>query len=409
MESTAVLTAKEYLTTLLLIFMVGTLGGKLAERLRIPDVAVYILIGILLGPAVTGLVRIDAGTALNQIILLFGASFILFHGGTVTRLSVIRQVWLSITLLSTLGVVVTAFTVAAASAYLLHLPFLVALLLGSLMASTDPAVLVPIFQKFPVRARVAQTIISESAFNDAVGAIMTTVVFSLVFSAQALHWGEVGLQFVQLALGGILVGVLIGYLGAFLIAEHKGGFLRNFTPMVIVLTVLSAYLLADRLHTSGFMSVFTAGLVMGNARSLGITIAAKEREAAHFFIDPVSLKMRMLIFILLGSQVDFSVLRQYVWQGLLIVVIFIFLARPLAVLFSLLPDRQARWSSRELLFFFWIRETGVIPAALVGMIVSSPLPQGKLLAAVTFMAILLTITVQASTTPALARRLNLLE
>jgi cell volume regulation protein A len=81
----------------------------------------------------------------------------------------------TITLLVTLGDVLTAFIVAFAATWIFHIPFFAALLLGSILASTDPAALVPIFQKFPIRRKVAQTVMTESAFTDATRAIMKIV------------------------------------------------------------------------------------------------------------------------------------------------------------------------------------------------------------------------------------------
>lgn len=410
MQSETVLLAQKDLMIFLIIFFIGILGGKLAERFRFPDVVIYIVIGLVIGPQALGIIDIPAQSLLNQIVLLFGASFILFHGGMVTSFRVIKQTWLSITLLSTIGVVITAFVVAVIAHYVFDLPFLMALLLGSILASTDPAALVPIFQRFPVRPKVAQAVISESAFTDATGAIMTTVVFGIVTAGSALDWGNVSGQFLWLAGVGIVSGAMIGYVSAWLISGHKWGWFRDYTPMVTVMTVLASYLITDHmLHASGFMAVFTAGLMHGNFRTFGLTIRPKEEHATHQFIDPISLKLRMLIFVLLGSQVDFSVLKEYGFLLLVVALAFIFIARPLTVLASLLPDRKARWTGREIVFFFWTRETGVIAAALIGIVASSSLPDTKLLSAITFVCILTTLLLQAGTTPFVARKLGLLD
>src|SRR5499426_3473361 len=144
-----------------------------ACNLGIPDVAVFLLAGMLIGPAVLGLIDIRANSPLNQIILLFGASYILFDGGASLRLNVLRQVWITILIISTVGVVSTAAITAVAAYYPLAVPPIVALLLPATLASTGPATLVPIFRQISIRDRVAQTVMSESAFNDAMGAIVT--------------------------------------------------------------------------------------------------------------------------------------------------------------------------------------------------------------------------------------------
>ncbi|WP_413301920.1 cation:proton antiporter [Bacillus sp. 1P10SD] len=110
---------------------------------------------------------------------------------------------------------------------------------------------------------------------------------------------------------------------------------------------------------------------------------------------------------LLGTQVDFRILGQYWIQGILVVLVFMFIARPLAVLLCTLPDRKAKWKMNEILFMFWVRETGVIPAALSGMIVAAKVDYANQIASVTFIAILVTILIQASTTGYVAKKLRI--
>ena len=148
-------------------------ASLLAQKIRIPDVAVFLVIGIAIGPHALGLVDIKADSALNQIILLFGASYILFDGGASLRLEVLKRVWITIVVIATVGLVITAAITGLPRITFSASPMIVALLLGATLASTDPATLVPIFRQVRIRDRVAQTVMSESAFNDAMGAILT--------------------------------------------------------------------------------------------------------------------------------------------------------------------------------------------------------------------------------------------
>src|SRR5476649_1012714 len=165
--------AKHTLLSCGLILAIGTLTALAARKIRTPDVALFLITGMLIGPEALGLIDIKADSALNQIILLFGASYILFDGGASLRFSVLKHVWITIVTLATVGVVVTAAITSLAAYYVLGVPLMVALLLGSTLASTDPATLVPIFRQVKIRDRVAQTVVSESAFNDATGAVTT--------------------------------------------------------------------------------------------------------------------------------------------------------------------------------------------------------------------------------------------
>src|SRR5260370_6601179 len=145
----------------------------MAKYIRTHDVAVFRIVGIAIGPQALGLVHIGADSALKRIILLFGASYILFDGGASLRFDVLKQVWITIVVIATVGVIITALITGLAAHYILGVPLIVALLLGATLASTDPATLVPIFRQIHIRDRVAQTVMSEAAFNDAMGAIVT--------------------------------------------------------------------------------------------------------------------------------------------------------------------------------------------------------------------------------------------
>ena len=166
-----------------LILAIGTVTALAAQKIRIPDVAAFLVAGIAIGPQALGLIHIETGSALNQIILLFGASYILFDGGAALRFEVLKQVWITIVVLATVGVLITAAITGIAAHYILGIPVTVALLLGATIASTDPATLVPIFRQIHIRDRVAQAVMSESAFNDAMGAIVTFTALGVVMGS----------------------------------------------------------------------------------------------------------------------------------------------------------------------------------------------------------------------------------
>jgi len=172
--------------------------------------------------------------------------------------------------------------------------------------------------------------------------------------------------------------------------------------------VMAAFLSADGLHASGFMAVFVFGLMLGNKESFGFAMDSEEGRRLDEFVMTTALIARMLIFLLLGSQIDFRLMEKYFFGAALVVTVFMLVARPAAVFLCALPDRRAKWSLEELLFMCWTRETGVIPAALAGLLLGVKAPGAEVIAAVTFVAIIMTILIQATTTKWLARRLGLL-
>jgi cell volume regulation protein A len=401
--------AKHTLLSCGLILAIGTLASLLAQKIRIPDVAVFLVTGIAIGPQALGLVHIAADSALNQVILLFGASYILFDGGASLRLDVLKQVWVTIVVIATIGVVITAVITGVAAHFILGVPLIVALLLGATLASTDPATLVPIFRQIHIRDRVAQTVMSESAFNDAMGAIVTFGVLAVATGSGEFSLTASLLDLLQQSVIGIVAGIVLGYLAALLIAHEKMAFLAEYAPVVTLVAVIGAYFAADGLHSSGFMAVFVFGIMLGNKETFGFKMEAGEAQKLDEFVLTTAFILRLFIFILLGAQVDFTLMGQYWVGGTAVVTVLMLVARPVTVFLCAWPDRRARWSFAEMLFMCWTRETGVIPAALAGLLLGMKAPGAQMIASVTFIAILMTILIQASTTEWLGRKLGMLE
>jgi potassium/hydrogen antiporter len=391
------------------ILAIGTLSALLAQRIRIPDVAIFLLAGIALGPHGLKLIDIAADSALNQIILLFGASYILFDGGAALRLPVLKRVWITIVVLATVGVLITAAVVAAAAHLVFGLAPVLALLLGASIASTDPATLVPIFRQIRISERVAQTVMSESAFNDAMAAILTFSVLTVSTGSGHFSFGGALLDLIKQAVIGIAAGVALGYLAALLIAHERWAVLAEYAPVVTLVAVIGAYFAASGLQASGFMAVFVFGIVLGNKESFGFRMEDGEVQKLNEFVVSTAFIMRLFIFILLGGQLDFAQMAQHWEGGVAVALILMFVARPITVFVCALPDRRARWRLSELIFMCWTRETGVIPAALAGLLLGAKAPGADVIASVTFVTILMTILIQAPTTEWVGRRLGLLE
>jgi potassium/hydrogen antiporter len=392
-----------------LILAIGIVTGLLAQKIKIPDVAVFLIVGMAIGPEALGLINIKADSALNQIILLFGASYILFDGGASLRFNVLKQVWITIVVLATVGVVITGAITGLAAYYILGVPLIVALLLGATLASTDPATLVPIFRQVNIRDRVAQTVVSESAFNDATGAIMTFGVLAMAMGTGEFSLMSSLLDLLKQSIIGIVAGAVLGYVAALLIAHERWAFLAEYAPVVTLAAVIGAYFAADGLQASGFMAVFVFGIVLGNKDALGFKMEAGELQKLEEYVATTAFITRLFIFILLDAQVDFALMGQYLVGGIIVVTIFMLVARPVTVFLCAPPDRRARWSFNEILFMCWTRETGVIPAALAGLLLGMKAPGAQMIASITFIAILMTILIQAPTTKWLGRKLGLLE
>jgi potassium/hydrogen antiporter len=407
--SSSIEIARHTLLSCGIVLAIGTVAAFLAQKIRIPDVALFLIAGIAIGPEALGLVHVPADSALNEIIVLFGASYILFDGGAALRLPVLKQVWITIVVMATAGVVITAVITGIAAHFVFGIPLVVALLLGATLASTDPATLIPIFRQIRISERVAQTVISESAFNDAMGAILTLTVVTVATGTGEFSLAHSLVALLEQSVIGIVAGIAFGYLASLLIAHERWAFLAEYAPLVTLVAVISAYFAADGLHASGFMAVFVFGIFIGNKETFGFTMEAGEAQKLDEFVLTTAFIMRLFVFILLGTQVDFGLMHQYWLGGVAVVTVLMLVARPITVLLCAWPDRRAKWSFAELLFMCWTRETGVIPAALAGLLLGIKAPGAHLIASVTFVAILMTILIQAPTTEWLARKLGLLD
>ncbi|MBF0261719.1 MAG: sodium:proton antiporter [Magnetococcales bacterium] len=407
-SSVAVETAKHALLVFGYVWVVGIFCGILANKLKIPDVAIFLLVGMGMGPSQLNLVDIPMDSALNQGILIFGSCYILYDGGASLRLKVLKEVWLTITVISTLGLLITAGITAVAAYFILGVPFIVALLLGATIGSTDPATLIPVFRTVPIKDRVAQTVMSESAFNDAMGAILTFTLLGIAMGTGSFDLGQTLYALVKESFLGILTGAVVGVVTAFLIAHRRIGFLAEYSSVVSLLAVVGSYMLADALHSSGFMAVFVLGIVLGNKDALGLEMKHDEAEKMEHYVLTTAMIWRMFIFILLGAQVDFALMNTYLVGGVVVVTIFMLVARPATVFACAKLDKRANWSQNEMLFMCWTRETGVIPGALAGMLVGMKAPGAPIIASITFIAILMTILIQATTTAWVGKKLGLL-
>jgi potassium/hydrogen antiporter len=157
------------------------------------------------------------------------------------------------------------------------------------------------------------------------------------------------------------------------------------------------------------MAVFVFGIMLGNSETFGLPMERGDAQKLNEFVLTTAFIMRLFIFILLGAQVDFSEIGRHWAAGVAIVLVLMLVARPVTVFICAWPDRRARWGLAELLLMCWTRETGVIPAALAGLLLGLKAPGAQTIAAITFIAILMTILIQAPTTEWLGRRLGLLE
>ena len=406
--SVEVIAVNNLLLIFTIIVVTGIALGRVSEILKIPDVILYLIAGIFIGPAFLNILSIESFPVENNLILTFGSAFILYEGGKEINLKVLNKVKVSVGMLSTVGVVISAAVVGAVATRLFNMPIMTALLLGAVIASTDPAALIPVFKQVKIKDKIKQTVVSESAFNDAAGAILSSALLGIVVSGQFSAMESLK-ELVVSAGVGVGVGIIVGYILTVLVSNKRVGVFHSYAPIMSVLSVTLAYELATIFHGSGYMAVFMVGLIAGNKKMFGIWLEEDDYQPMLHFTESLATICRMSIFVLLGTQVNIPSLVKYWVPSLITVLVLMFVARPLVVLASTVFDKKAQWTFKDMLFMMWVRETGVIPAAVSGLIVAMKVPGYEIISSVVFMTILVTLIVQASTTKLIAKKLGVLE
>jgi cell volume regulation protein A len=399
---------RDVILTLSLLLVAGLFARLLATLLHVPEIVFLLGLGAALGPSALDVIDVPLDSLAAQLVFTLGVSTILFYGGLNLSLEILRKVWVSLGLLAVVGVIVTAVITGAAAAVVFGLPFEQGLLIGAVLSPTDPAILIPLFIGSRLRPKVAQTVVAESAFNDPTGAVLALAVAGALVSGQDSLTGPAGDFVGQLTLstaGGVLAGIVLSAA----ISSRRTGIWRESAAIAVLAVVAMSYVSLDFAGGSGYLGAFLAGLIVGNMKLLGLSMHDEHNRDLLITTRSLADIVTIFVFVLVGANLPFHALGQEMLPALAVVAVLLLVARPITVAICCLPDRRSRWSRAELAFVCWTRETGVVPAALVGVLAALAVPNGDLLASVVALAILVTLTVQAIPAPWLARRLGLLE
>jgi potassium/hydrogen antiporter len=399
---------RDVILTLSLLLVAGLFARLLATLLHVPEIVFLLGLGALLGPSALDVIDVPLDSLAAQLVFTLGVSTILFYGGLNLSLEILRSVWLSLGLLSVVGVIVTAVITGAAAALVFGLPFEQGLLIGAVLSPTDPAILIPLFIGSRLRPKVAQTVVAESAFNDPTGAVLALAIAGALVSGKNSLTGPAGDFVGQLALstaGGVLAGIVLSAA----ISSRRTGIWRESSAIAVLAVVAMSYVSLDFAGGSGYLGAFLAGLIVGNMKLLGLSMHDEHNRDLLITTRSLADIVTIFVFVLVGANLPFHELGKEIVPALAVVAVLLLVARPITVAICCLPDRRSRWSRAELAFVCWTRETGVVPAALVGVLAALAVPNGDLLASVVALAILVTLAVQAVPAPWLARRLGLLE
>jgi cell volume regulation protein A len=400
--------AKDVIEILAILLGVGLAAEVLADLLRLPRMVVLLGAGILIGPEVLEWVDVPLDGLGPQLLFSLGVSLILFYGGLELSLRVLSKVGVGLVLLAVPGVVITALVVGAAAALAFDLPFEQGFLIGAVVAPTDPAILIPLFERLRVRPKVVQTVVAESALNDPTGAVLAVTIAAFILEGEDSVAGAAGEFLADLGLS-VALGLALGLLLLLAVSERRFGMWRESPALVAGLAVAAGYVSIDYAGGSGYLGAFIAGLIVGNSERFGLAARETVRREIGYFAGFATRVVVLLVFLVLGANLPLDTIADEALPALAVIAALLFLARPLTVLVCALPDRRAGWTREELTFLAWTRETGVVPASIAGLLVAQGVPAEDELVTVVALAVIVTLVLQATTKGWLARRLGLLD
>lgn len=398
-----------------IIFFLSFVTFYLSRGTPLPPFVVAIIFGMAARPLLEPIVE---NSVALEVLVSIGATLILFQGGLETAFGSFKKLFWKIFMLAFPGVVVSALLLAGVLSFVGDMMGVVLsasaiVLLGAVLASTDPAAIIPLLQKLKFKnPETKDLLVSESAMNDVVGALLTLVLLAVLQAQGAFqNIGEGFANLLSLHSAAILIeqtafGILFGLAGFFLLKflvgfkshhDHETGADAAYFLFVPMMAFSGSLMMGG----SGYLAAFIAGLVFQIVEHLKVS--------EHFFNHTIDGFAKPAIFLLLGAMVDFQTLIAYAGIGVAVAILFMVVVRPLTVFIMLAPFYffgKNRMSIEQLLFLSFVRETGVIPAVLLVTIASAGIPGMDGLVPIGMWVILLTLIVQPPLTPWVARRLG---
>ncbi|HET6635563.1 MAG TPA: potassium/proton antiporter [Streptomyces sp.] len=377
-----------------LVLLVAVAAVRLSSRSGLPSLLVYLGIGIVIGQDGLGVQFDDA--ELTQVLGYAALVLILAEGGLDTKWEEIRRSVPAAAVLSTVGVGVSVAVTATAAHLLIGLNWQTALVLGAVVSSTDAAAVFSVLRRVPLPKRVTGVLEAESGFNDA-PVVILVVAFSGLHGGAGPWYELVGTIVMELAIG-LVVGLLVGRAGAFglkRVALPSSGLY----PIAVLALCVLAYAGGALAHGSGFLAVYVAAVILGNAK-------LPHRPAVRGFADGVAWLAQIGMFVLLGLLVTPHDLGDDFVPAIIVGAALTLVARPLSVLVSLLPFRRP-WRQQVLLSWAGLR--GAVPIVLATIPLVAQVESSRKLFNIVFVLVAVFTLVQGPTLPWVARHLRLRE
>jgi potassium/hydrogen antiporter len=373
---------------------VGIASVLVADRLRVPGLVLFLGLGMLIGS--DGLDWIDFDDAeLARTIGVVALALILFEGGLAAGWDAIRPVLAPAASLAIAATVITAVVAGFAAAWIFDLSTLEGLLVGATIAATDGAAIFALLRGSTLKRRLARVLEAESGLNDAVAVLL---VVGFIDWIQQPDYGLAEMLWLfarQLGIG-LVIGLAAGATGVW--AFNRLNFSTpGLYPVASITIAALAYGGADVLSGSGFLAVYIAGVALGSA-----TIPARRTITA--FHQGLAWLGQIAVFFTLGLLVFPSQLDEVAGEGLLLAMVLMLVARPLA---TLVAAHVGGFSLRERLLLGWAGLRGAVPIVLATFPVIEGVPGGDLYFNIAFFVVVTSTLVQGISFEPLARAFGL--
>src|SRR6201996_3257492 len=376
------------------LVLAGILSSLLALRFGAPLLLVFLVIGILAGEDGPGRIAYD-DLRTTYLVGSVALALILFDGGLRTRFQSISAVLAPSMVLATIGVLLTALITAPVAKYVLDLNWTEALLVGAVVASTDAAAVFLLVHAQGLRLRppVGATLEAESGTNDPFAVFLTLMLVELISVGQSSA-SHIMLELGREAVLGGIVGIIGGRL--VVLGLNRVALPQGLHAPFVTTAALVIFGAAQIGHASGFLSVYLAGIIIGNRPT-------RAHNSVVAFLDAATWLAQIVMFVMLGLLFPPQRLVTSIVPAVIIALVLMLVARPLAVFFCLAPFR---FNWREKIFIAWtgLRGAGAIFLASIPMLVG--LSKAYLYFDVAFVVVIISLLLQGWTLAVAARRLH---
>lgn len=384
-----------------LVLVLGVAAQWLAWRSKLPAIILLSAVGLVAGPVLHVLrPSVQFGHALETIISL-SVAVVLFDGGLNLRFHELRHAAAGVRRLVYLCVPISFVLYGLATHYIGGLSWPVAAVFGAIIVVTGPTVILPLLRQTKLTRRVASYLKWEAIINDPIGALLAVLVFQyFIYSASGRFSGQVAWNLAIAIAAGGMCGGGVAYLVSLAFRRH---FVPEYLKLPITLAlVIGVFVGVNAVQDeAGLLAVTVMGIVMGNMHLPSI-------EEMRRFKESITILLVSIIFILLTANLDPRILSHLRWDGALLILAIMLMARPLAVWVATFG---AGMLGRERLLLAWIAPRGVVAVATIGVLAprlqAAGYKDADLLVPLMFALVLVTVLVHGLTLDRIARAFGL--